>query len=1133
VVRTLLADEVSLEGKTTHFLVMEYVKGRPLRDLLAELGAVPEGLVHEIARQVSAGLAAIHEAGIVHRDLKPENVLITEDHEIRIMDLGVARIVEDSVALTEEGQFAGSLPYASPEQFRGESVGPAADLYSLGVLLYELVTGENPFRHDQPAAVMHAHLELQPSPADEVNPEVSVFFSRLLQELLEKDAGARLGSAERVLQLVEERERSSWWSERQEQVRCERARVPRIPVRRETALYGRETELALLKKAWVEARDGSGLSVLLKGEAGIGKTRLVDAFLREIADSGSQVLYGSYSPAGGIGGLSESVLNRFGAPALEDRLRPYLTATPLLVPAFSALLRQESPPEGCEPIRQNALPTVFCHLMRGLAAEAPLVWAIEDLHFAPEDSRKLMLGLARALEGSRILLILTTRTGLPEETLAHLGRLENHRRVELGRLSPREVVQLLLDAFGSEKLAEKLGVKIAYKSDGVPFFVFEMIRGLREGQFITELPDGTYVETREIERIEVPSAVRDLIEARLAGLTDEDRSLLDVAAVNGYEFDPDLVARVRGVPRVFVLERLAAIERRSGVVRNEAGSCRFDHHQIQEVLYADLTTGLRNEYHSLLASVFAQREEVVTTMGDVQPGELARFLALHHLKGRRRDEALPFLVPALEHLLRCYRNEELLELSDLALNEAKLLDDSDRCGILGRRARVLGFLGSVEEARRDLEAGLDAAERLSDPSAIGFAKFRMSEHLNRVSDFEAAREWALESLELAREVGDLVLEMNASNELGSSLRFLGKSEDAKSWFERSYEIARLHGSRGGEAAAAGNVGLALQELGRLDEAIEWHRRNLAISREEGIRQYEAIATGNLGLIEFFRGRNERASEYLRRSIEICRQIGDREGATRTSMNLGCTEFTSGRMEEAAGHFRKGLDVSRQLGNLTLEMQALAELGALANRLGDRKGGRAYFERCRDLSAGVGASLMLGYGRHGLGEHAEIVGDLETAEEEYAAALSIRRDIPYMSGVAQTELALGRTLISIGRTEEARSHLQEAISIGRELDLAGVRVLAACHLAQLAPEEAMAAVAAFEEYGPRLWPATEAPEARFLLWRLTSDAAHLEEAHRLLCHLRDHAPENYRETMIENVPLHRDIAEAWEEHRAES
>ena len=116
------------------------------------------------------------------------------------------------------------------------------------------------------------------------------------------------------------------------------------------------------------------------------------------------------------------------------------------------------------------------------------------------------------------------------------------RAAQLGQRD-RQVILLLQDAFRSVALAEKLGGRIALKSDGVPFFVFEMIRGLKEGQFITQLPDGTYVESKVINEIEVPSAVKDLIEARIRDISREEREVLDVGAVLGFDFDPDLVAR--------------------------------------------------------------------------------------------------------------------------------------------------------------------------------------------------------------------------------------------------------------------------------------------------------------------------------------------------------------------------------------------------------------------------------------------------------------------------------------------------------------------------------------------------------------------------------------------------------------
>ena len=129
-----------------HFLVMECVGGQTLRDLLGELGRVPEELCRHIGREVAKGLAAIHAVGAIHRDLKPENVLITEGHVVKVMDLGVARLKDEVIRLSQTGAFAGSVLYAAPEQLGGDrDIDGRVDLYATGLLLYELATGQHPF----------------------------------------------------------------------------------------------------------------------------------------------------------------------------------------------------------------------------------------------------------------------------------------------------------------------------------------------------------------------------------------------------------------------------------------------------------------------------------------------------------------------------------------------------------------------------------------------------------------------------------------------------------------------------------------------------------------------------------------------------------------------------------------------------------------------------------------------------------------------------------------------------------------------------------------------------------------------------------------------------------------------------
>ncbi|MHC4933906.1 MAG: serine/threonine-protein kinase, partial [Planctomycetota bacterium] len=788
VVRTLEVNAVTVEGQQHNFMVMEYVEGKNLRELLDDLGTVPEALLSEIAVQAAAGLAAIHDGGIVHRDLKPENILITDDQEVRIMDLGVAKLLEASVALTEHGEFAGTVVYAAPEAFRGEPVGPPADQYALGVILHELATGENPFSRESAGEILAAHIQHEPPRVD----GLSDFLAEIIATLLAKQAAERFDSVGLLHQVFTEGESSAWWRGRGAAIEQGAAHEPRILVHRETALHGRADDLRFLRESFARAAAGSGGTVLIEGEAGVGKTRLVDAFVGGVENA--HVLYGCYPPTGGVGGLSDAIVGKFGATGLEDAVRPYLPETPTLVPTFAARVRHEAPPAGAEPIKGDALHAVCVQLMRQLAAERPTVWIVDDVQFADKESRDLVLSLARGTQGHRVLLLVTTHPGLPEEELAHLSRLENLQSLKVGRLAPREIHDLLADAFKSESLAKRLGDKIARKSDGVPFYVFEIIRGLKEGRYLEESADGTHVQTQAIDDIEVPSAVKDLIEARMRGLSRDDRDILHVGAVQGMTFDPGLVAAVLERKKIGVLRDIAEIERGCGLVRGEDRQVRFDHCQIQEVLYAGLIPDLRREYHALLA--------------EACEGDDPHFLALHHLKGSRPKQGLPHVDPALDRLLAAYRNEAAFELIDLALGQ---VEGEARVDLLLRKSARLRLVGRVQEAGA---AAAEAHELAEDAALVMRSLGARAAVLITATELDEAEALARRRLELAQRSGNLHEEASARVQLGA-ITGTGRRDYAAAapYFEKALTLYVELGDRDGRSFAENGLGICHERLG--------------------------------------------------------------------------------------------------------------------------------------------------------------------------------------------------------------------------------------------------------------------------------------------------------------------------------
>ncbi|MDN0199797.1 serine/threonine-protein kinase [Streptomyces sp. S.PNR 29] len=169
------------------FLVMELVEGDSLASVLARSGALPAERVARIAGEAAAGLAAAHRQGIVHRDIKPANLLLDADGTLKIGDFGIARFLDDpGAALTATGQIIGTSLYLAPERALGHPAGPASDVYALGCVLYQLLTGHPPFHADSPLAVLHQHLDASPVPPRQLGADLPHAFENYLLGLLAK-----------------------------------------------------------------------------------------------------------------------------------------------------------------------------------------------------------------------------------------------------------------------------------------------------------------------------------------------------------------------------------------------------------------------------------------------------------------------------------------------------------------------------------------------------------------------------------------------------------------------------------------------------------------------------------------------------------------------------------------------------------------------------------------------------------------------------------------------------------------------------------------------------------------------------------------------------------------------------------
>lgn len=769
------------------------------------------------------------------------------------------------------------------------------------------------------------------------------------------------------------------------------------------------------------------------------------------------------------------------------------------------------PPPGTQPLDKGSLQSCFARTAAALAAERTTVILIEDLHFAPEEGRALFTSLALAVREQRVLLIGTLRPGLADVWAAELSSQGHVERLDVPRLQPEELTALLGDAFGSRALAAEIGSEIARKSDGNPFFVFEILRGLREGQFITRAADGTWAATRAIERIAIPASVRDLVTARVSTLDDEQRELLDVAACLGHRFDAGLVGEVLGLARLSTLRQLGRIERRHRLVRSVGRLHQFDHHQVQETLYEELNEQLREELHGALADAMLERAG-----GAPIEGALAVDVADHFLKGGRGDRARPYVQAAHEHLGGPHLHRAAASLLDRILSVPGLLQGRDRLALLVQLARSLAPIG--ERARQEAAAreAVALAEHVDDAPLQAQARLALGEVLAALTRYDEARTILEDVRAAAQRAGDREALGGCLHALGDMLQNEGRFEDARACFDEQRTVERELGNARGEARAMANLALINWLEGKLPEARTQYEQYLELTIRTGDLAGQAAAHGNLGTVAYLSGDTPTARLEWEQFLTMARAIGDRMHEATATGNLGNAYRSEGRLVEAREHYERHLTMCQALGHGVGVATALVNLGATWTQAGELDRAHRALTRACEHCRTVNAPYPLGYALLDKSRVAHGRGDTPDARTFAAEALALRRSIGHGDGVVDALLELAALDVEGERPEAARTTADEALVLAREQGRPREVALALALLTRLPGGDVEAAERATAACEPEA-----VMGAHFHLWKATGKRAHLDAAKSALDLALERAP-GYRTTMLRNVPLHRAI-----------
>jgi predicted ATPase/serine phosphatase RsbU (regulator of sigma subunit) len=582
--------ELDLEGVVRAFglerygnglaLVTEDIGGQPL-DVVLRARRLPLRTTLELGVSLAKTLATVHGRRVIHKDVKPHNILVNLDtREVRLIDFGIAtRLAQEATPAGAPGALEGTLAYMSPEQTgrMNRATDYRTDLYSLGVTLYEMLTGVLPFAGADPVDLVYSHIARRPTPPCEVDPAVPRVVSDIVMKLLSKAAEDRY---QRAAGLAADLQRcldgldAAGQIEPFELGRRDAGDGLQIPQK----LYGRDAELGALLAAFGRAADGAAELLLVTGYAGVGKSVLVHEIYRSIAQRRGHFVAGKFDQ------LSRSVPFAPVAYAFRDLIRQILAEPPEafatwkerlqgalgnhgqviidLIPEVELLIGPQPEAQSLGPTEaQNRFTLAFQNFIRVFTrSEHPLVVFLDDLQWADPASLKLLQLLLTDPDSGHLLVIGAYRDNevgpghplmLGLEELSAAGATLG--AITVGPLEPAHVAQLVADAVGSESArVEPLAQVVFEKTRGNPFFVTQFLSALSQDGLLT-FDAGAAAWVWDIDAIygaAFADNVVDFLAAKIKRLPPETQQILALAACIGHRFDLQTLAAVRGRPAV-------------------------------------------------------------------------------------------------------------------------------------------------------------------------------------------------------------------------------------------------------------------------------------------------------------------------------------------------------------------------------------------------------------------------------------------------------------------------------------------------------------------------------------------------------------------------------------------------------
>jgi len=1017
------------------FFVLEFVDGTSLRDLVE---ASPEGrcdiqAVLRIGIDICSALQYAHSQGVLHRDIKPENILITEEGTAKLMDFGLAKMLGEP-GLTKEGVIVGTVAYVAPEVALGKGVDAKSDLYSFGAVLYEAMTGKQPFPGEDPVKVIFSHIHDHPVSPDKLNPKVPQPLAGCITKLLDKDPERRYQSAADLLGVLRD---FAGESLREVRVPLPKPSVaapgPHAAGVREVKLIDRVEEMGLLREAVDRAVRGEGGLVFLYGEPGIGKTRLAREIGAYARLRGMQVLSGRCPALFKMDGVPPYVLwneaiKDYLQVCTPERLYKVIGYYPSEVCKLVPEIRQklgtipQSPPISPEDER-NRLFEAVTQFVTNISKEAPLLVVLDDLQWTDQSSLLLMHYLARGVHKESLLLLGTYRdTDIDERhplspVVAELNRERLLEALPLRRMSLDDASEMIKQILEQEDVPAEFCQLVYEKTRGNPFFTEEVIKSLKEEEVIYR--EENKWKVKEASKIEFPKTVKSVIKARIGRLDDERQRMLTMASFIGRDFTFKALREVTGVEEDKLLELMESIVKtdlvKEKVIRGE-GIYSFADVIVRDVLHEEVSLLRHMKLHD---SVGCALEKAYAEKIDEHLGELA----YHFLEGGNKDKALDYFLKAGAKAQKTYAHGEAFSYLQHAL---ELLEEKEgrleeKVSMIERLGDLKMWMGQTSACMELWNRSLTLRSQLGDEKGVAKLHTKMARRLwHRIGDKEKASEhhrMALEILEKGAESLELArLYEDVSNMIWRS----GKpAAEALPYAQKAFELAEKLRDPEVLSNCHNNLAIISRMSGEFQKPIKYLEQGLKIALDNNcihsaLRLYVNLYVAYMDIGEF-----QKAFEAAQQGSDLAKRVGALYSLAWANTDVATSYAYMGEIQKAISMAKEILALDNRINFLSHAPQPMQVVGRCYMVLGEWEKSREHLTQTHEMAISVREFQSSGGAMRFLGE-------LSTEKEDYVEAEKyLKESKSIYESAGATRLLLYEVFPSLSKLYMRKGEIEKA------------------------------------------------------------------------------------------------------------